>query len=269
MRGCRYGARGCCRRLGRRRCSSEMDRPPHPSRRDVDLDAAALDADGDGLLDLVIVGTQLNPFYDGWFVQLLMNRGDGTFADETSLRLQPHEQSSGNAGVATDAPWAMGVDVLDFNGDGAADFVMSPTSRDLSAITAWPTTGSGSTGGVLAGPRVGPSRRGSTRTSASRTPPPSTARAARRCRPVRSIRPDCGRSRPSRSESTREDAPGSDDLEAARPCSTPAGRTAAGRTRSALGSDNGTYVNHRAPPPAAFLGLEPRPVLAADPPDGL
>ena len=37
MRGCRYGARGCCRRLGRRRCSSEMDRPPHPSRRDVDL----------------------------------------------------------------------------------------------------------------------------------------------------------------------------------------------------------------------------------------
>ena len=97
----------------------------------IDLDAAALDADGDGLLDLVIVGTQLNPFYDGWFVQLLMNRGDGTFADETSLRLQPHEQSSGNAGVATDAPWAMWVDVLDFNGDGAADFVMSPTARDL------------------------------------------------------------------------------------------------------------------------------------------
>ena len=106
----------------------------------IDLDAAALDANGDGRLDLVIVGTQfgsfagggqLNPFYDGWFVQLLMNRGDGTFADETALRLQPHEQSSGNAGVATDAPWARWVDVLDFNGDGAADFVMSPSSRDL------------------------------------------------------------------------------------------------------------------------------------------
>lgn len=68
----------------------------------------------------------MNPFYDGWFVQLLMNRGDGTFADETSLRLQPHEQSSGNAGVATDALWARWVDVLDFNGDGAADFVMTP-----------------------------------------------------------------------------------------------------------------------------------------------
>ena len=100
----------------------------------IDLDAAALDADGDGLLDLVIVGTQygsyvggpLDPFYDGWFVQLFMNHGDGTFADETSLRLQPHEQSSGNAGVATDSPWAVWVDVVDFNGDGAADFVMSP-----------------------------------------------------------------------------------------------------------------------------------------------
>ena len=95
----------------------------------IDLDAAALDADGDGLLDLVIVGTQLN--YDGRFVQLLINRGDGTFADETSLRLQPHEQSSGNAGAATGAPWARWVDILDFNGDGAPDFAMTPAARDL------------------------------------------------------------------------------------------------------------------------------------------
>ncbi len=92
----------------------------------IDLDAAALDADGDGLLDLVIVGTQMYPFYDGWFVQLLMNRGDRTFADETSLRLQPHEQSSGNAGVATGAPVGRRVEIVDFNGDGAADFVMTP-----------------------------------------------------------------------------------------------------------------------------------------------
>ena len=115
---------------------SERHKTPLPSpevfaRGHVDLDAAALDADGDGLLDLVIVGTQSNPFYDGWFVQLLMNRGDGTFADETALRLRPHEQSSGNAGVATDAPWAQSVEVLDFNGDRAADFVMTPTASDL------------------------------------------------------------------------------------------------------------------------------------------
>ena len=115
---------------------SEQYKTPRPSpevfaRGHIDLDAAALDADGDGLLDLVIVGTQLNPFYDGWFVQLLMNRGDGTFADETALRLQPQEQSSGNAGVAANAPWARWVDVLDFNGDGAADFVMVTNGDDL------------------------------------------------------------------------------------------------------------------------------------------
>ena len=97
----------------------------------IDLDAAVLDADRDGRFDLVIVGTQFDPFYDGWFVQLLMNRGDGTFADETALRLQPHEQSSGNAGVATGAPVAVWVDVLDFNGDGAADFAVTPAAADL------------------------------------------------------------------------------------------------------------------------------------------
>lgn len=113
---------------------SEQHKTPLPSpavfarHGHIDLDAAAFDADGDGLLDLVLVGTQTNPFYDGWFVQLLMNRGDGTFADETSLRLQPHEQSSGNAGVATNAPHPRRVNVLDFDGDGAADFVMQAHS---------------------------------------------------------------------------------------------------------------------------------------------
>ncbi len=111
----------------------------------IGLDAATLDADGDGRLDLVVVGTQMNPFYDGWFVQLLMNRGDGTFVDETARRLQPHEQSSGNARVATQAPWAFWVDVLDFNGDGAADFVMTPTAGDLrpNQPLVWLNDGSG------------------------------------------------------------------------------------------------------------------------------
>ena len=130
---------------------SEQHKTPLPSPEvfarhgHIDLDAAALDADGDGRLDLVVVGTQTNPFYDGWFVQLLMNRGDGTFADETALRLRPHEQSSGNAGVATGAPWAVWVDVLDFNGDGAADFVMTPAASDLrpNQPLVWLNDGSG------------------------------------------------------------------------------------------------------------------------------
>ena len=58
------------------------------------LDAAVTDADGVGLLDLLVVGTQLNPFYDGWFVQLLMNQGGRTFTDETASR---SSRTSGSA----------------------------------------------------------------------------------------------------------------------------------------------------------------------------
>lgn len=92
----------------------------------IDLDAAAIDADGDGLIDLVVVGTQEDPFYDGWFVQLLINRGDRTFIDETSSRLQPHERFGGRVGEETGAPWAQWVEVLDFDGDGVSDFAVKP-----------------------------------------------------------------------------------------------------------------------------------------------
>ena len=90
----------------------------------IDLDAASIDADGDGRLDLLVVGTQGRPFYDGWFVQLLMNRGDRRFIDETSRRLQPHERFGGIVGEGAGAAWAQRVEVLDFNGDGAADFAV-------------------------------------------------------------------------------------------------------------------------------------------------
>ena len=91
----------------------------------IDLDAASIDADRDGMLDLIVVGTQGQPFYEGWFVQLLMNRGDGTFIDETSSRLRPHEQFGGRVGEETGAPWAQWVEVLDFNGDGDSDFAVT------------------------------------------------------------------------------------------------------------------------------------------------
>ena len=92
----------------------------------IDLDAASIDADGDSILDLIVVGTQGDPFYDGWFVQLLMNQGDGTFIDETSNRLRAAEWFGGSAREETGAPWAQWVRVLDFNGDGVSDFAVAP-----------------------------------------------------------------------------------------------------------------------------------------------
>ena len=113
----------------------------------IDLDAASIDADGDGLLDLLIVGTQGRPFYDGWFVQLLMNRGGRTFIDETSGRLQPHEQFGGRVGEGTGSPWAQWVEVLDFDGNGASDFAVqsSPGRGQLpqSQPLIWLNDGSG------------------------------------------------------------------------------------------------------------------------------
>lgn len=95
----------------------------------IDLDAASIDADGDGLLDLLVVGTQGRPFHDGWFVQLLMNRGGRTFIDETDGRLQAHERFGGRVGEGTGAPWAAWVEVLDFDGNGASDFAVQANPR--------------------------------------------------------------------------------------------------------------------------------------------
>ena len=50
----------------------------------IDLDVQRIDVNQDGLPDLVLVGTQGRPFYDGWFVQILVNKGNRQFVDETA-----------------------------------------------------------------------------------------------------------------------------------------------------------------------------------------
>ena len=90
----------------------------------IDLHAASIDADADGRRDLIVVGTQGEPFYQGWFLQLLMNRGDGTFADETRDRVRRNDWFRGTVRAETTAPWAQRIVVLDFNGDEAADFTI-------------------------------------------------------------------------------------------------------------------------------------------------
>ena len=90
-----------------------------------DADAERLDVNQDGLQDLVLVGTQA-PSYAGWWVQILVNKGNRMFVDETADRV-PHGQASGG----TDGPRGnstFAVEVLDFNQDGAPDFFIGLTA---------------------------------------------------------------------------------------------------------------------------------------------
>ncbi|MFO1329963.1 MAG: FG-GAP-like repeat-containing protein [Rubrivivax sp.] len=82
----------------------------------------------------MVVGSQGQPFYDGWFVQLLLNRGDGTFDDVTADRLAVGDRIGGRAGVATGTPYVTWVKVIDFNGDGHPDFAVEYSLAPFSTI---------------------------------------------------------------------------------------------------------------------------------------
>jgi FG-GAP-like repeat len=90
----------------------------------IDHDVQRIDVNHDGLQDLVIVGTQTYLFHSGWFVQILINRGNREFVDETADRVPQGESSGGTENVSTTAPVANWVRVLDFNQDGAPDFAL-------------------------------------------------------------------------------------------------------------------------------------------------
>lgn len=113
----------------------------------IDLDVQPIDVNQDGLPDLVLVGTQGAPFYDGWFVQILVNKGNRQFVDETALRLAPGEVSGGREGLTANAPWPIWVRGLDFNQDGALDFTVDfqghgfTYSQDLPLV--WINDGAG------------------------------------------------------------------------------------------------------------------------------
>ena len=90
--------------------------PPNAFGNNVNVQTlAAIDANGDGYSDLLLVVGTGN---SGFQVQLLINRGDGTFVDETLARLGPRATVPGNGNG-----WD-GVAVVDLNGDGKPDIVL-------------------------------------------------------------------------------------------------------------------------------------------------
>jgi len=108
-------------------------------------DARAADVNGDGLQDLLVTGTQGQPFYDGWFVQVLLNEGSRQFRDATAQLMAPGDAMGGTPGAAAGAPWGMWIDPLDFNGDGFIDFTVEYNGAPVGAATplAWLNDGTG------------------------------------------------------------------------------------------------------------------------------
>ena len=90
--------------------------PPRPWRDTAEgLDVRATDLDGDTYQDLAIAYTQMDPPYVGRLIQILVNNRDGTFRDETQLRLPQND----NRGT-----WATQVSFHDLTGDGALDLIV-------------------------------------------------------------------------------------------------------------------------------------------------
>jgi hypothetical protein len=75
------------------------------------------DLNGDGLVDIVIAETRSEPYYVGQHLQIIINKGNGIFADETKLRInnQPFDQHQGEGEIF----------LVDVNVDGHLDIVHS------------------------------------------------------------------------------------------------------------------------------------------------
>ncbi|WP_374468807.1 FG-GAP-like repeat-containing protein [Phenylobacterium sp.] len=89
------------------------------------VDAQAADLNGDGRQDIVL--TVAGDGFSRASLQVLINQGGGVFADETAHRLP-------RGGVVADGGWVYRAPLVDLNGDGAMDIVLSGGADSARAI---------------------------------------------------------------------------------------------------------------------------------------
>lgn len=86
------------------------------------LDIQSADLDGDGVKEIVSLSTQLQPFYDGWSLQVLRVTGE-VISDMTSKAFGENIYKMGQPNVSTTSPWVPFVNLVDVNSDGTLDML--------------------------------------------------------------------------------------------------------------------------------------------------
>ncbi|MCC2634800.1 MAG: repeat protein [Ramlibacter sp.] len=98
--------------------------PPGPFGADTTLvDSQARDLNGDGRMDLVVLGHRFDG--SGRAVQVLMNKGGGRFADETAERMSVNWAGDN---------WVIYLHFADLNGDGFDDMITQPSGGNVEVL---------------------------------------------------------------------------------------------------------------------------------------
>lgn len=108
------------------------DRTPAVEGQGIVVDIDAEDLDGDGLREIVLDRTTSDPFYLGFYIQVLTGLGGREFADETDRRIV--------GGADPEHRWFDWLRLIDVNDDGHLDIFAD--DYDDHGVT-WLNDGSG------------------------------------------------------------------------------------------------------------------------------
>ena len=95
----------------------------------MNIHAANIDSDEE--LEIIVLATQRNPFYDGWSLQIL-DKVNEEFIDITSESFGETDYFYGDPGVPNTSTWMAFIELADINNDSTLDIVLSGHNKAVS-----------------------------------------------------------------------------------------------------------------------------------------